>query len=89
MAKSAVLNIRIDPTTKQEAEQLFSSFGLTVTDAVNVFLNQSLMEGGFPFEIKRPRYNVETEQTINDARNGKDVQAFDTMDEMFEELNDE
>ena len=89
MAKSAVLNIRIDPSTKQEAEQLFSSFGLTVTDAVNVFLNQSLMEGGFPFEIKRPRYNAETEQIIRDARNGKDIKAFDSVDEMFEELNDE
>lgn len=89
MAKTAVLNVRIDPETKKEAEQLFSSFGLTVTDAVNVFLNQSLMEGGFPFEIKRPRYNAETEQTISDARNGKSVQTFDTLDEMFEELNDE
>lgn len=89
MAKSAVLNIRIDPSTKQDAERLFSSFGLTVTDAVNVFLNQSLMEGGFPFEIKWPRYNAETEQAISDARKGKGVQGFDTLDEMFEELNDE
>ena len=87
MAKSAVLNIRINPTTKQEAEKLFSSFGLTVTDAVNVFLHRALMEGGFPFEIKNPRFNAETEAVIQDARQGKNLQAFESLDEMFEELN--
>ena len=32
------------------------------------------MEGGFPFEIKQPRYNKETEKAIDEARsimNGK------------------
>jgi len=29
MAKTAKLNIRIDPDTKQAAEKLFSNFGIT------------------------------------------------------------
>lgn len=55
MSRSAVMNIRIEPKVKADAEELFGSFGLTVTDAVNVFLRQSLMRGGFPFEIVRPK----------------------------------
>ena len=41
MAKTANLNIRVDPEIKSSAEALFSSFGLTVSDAVNIFLHQS------------------------------------------------
>lgn len=68
MAKTASLNIRIDPETKSRAEQLFGSFGITVTDAVNMFLRQSLMVGGLPFELKQPRYNAETEAAMREAR---------------------
>ena len=59
MAKTACLHIRIDPETKRSAEQLFGSFGITDTDAVNMFLHQSLMIGGLPFEVLKPDYNVE------------------------------
>jgi DNA-damage-inducible protein J len=43
-------------------------FGITVTDAVNMFLHQSLMVGGLPFELKQPRYNAETEAAMQEAR---------------------
>lgn len=68
MAKTANINIRIDPDTKAGAEKLFSRFGITVTDAVNMFLHQSLMVGGLPFELKQPRYNAETENAMQEAR---------------------
>ena len=55
MSKTANINLRIEPSTKAKAEALFSSFGITVTDAINIFLNTSIMEGGFPFQIKQPR----------------------------------
>ena len=34
MTRSAVLNLRIEPEIKTSAEELFGSFGLSVTDAV-------------------------------------------------------
>ncbi len=68
MAKTANLNIRIDPETKAGAEQLFARFGITITDAVNIFLHQAVMEGGIPFEMKLPRYTPETEQAFREAR---------------------
>jgi DNA-damage-inducible protein J len=69
MAKTANLNIRIDPETKSSAEKLFGMFGITVTDAINMFLRQSIMVGGLPFELKKqPRYNAETEAAFQEAR---------------------
>lgn len=72
MAKTANINIRIDPKTKENAERLFSSFGITVTDAINIFLHQSLMEGGLPFEMKQPRFHLESAVDQEAGRNGRD-----------------
>lgn len=68
MAKTANINIRIDPDTKSSAEKLFASFGITITDAVNIFLHKSIMEGGLPFEVRQPRYSPETEAAMEEAR---------------------
>ena len=67
MTKSTNLNIRIDPDIKDSAEALFASFGITLSDAVNMFLCQSLMTGGIPFDVKIPRYNAETEAAIQET----------------------
>jgi DNA-damage-inducible protein J len=67
MAKSANLYIRIDPDIKREAEALYNDFGITVSDAVNIFLRQSLRVGGLPFEMRQPRYNAETEAAMKEA----------------------
>ncbi|MCL1828934.1 MAG: type II toxin-antitoxin system RelB/DinJ family antitoxin [Oscillospiraceae bacterium] len=61
------MNLRIEPEIKAEAEELFGSFGLTVTDAVNVFLRQSIMRGGFPFAIVRDMPNAVTKAAIAEA----------------------
>jgi DNA-damage-inducible protein J len=69
MNRNADLHIRIDSETKVGAEQLFSVFGISLTDAVTIFLRQSLLVGGLPFEVRQPRYNPETEAAIREARN--------------------
>ncbi len=50
--KTATFRMRIDPDTKAKAEQLFESCGITLTDAVNIFLCQSINSGGLPFRVK-------------------------------------
>ncbi|MCL2811710.1 MAG: type II toxin-antitoxin system RelB/DinJ family antitoxin [Clostridia bacterium] len=91
MAKTASLNIRIDPETKAGAEMLFGSFGITVTDAINMFLRQSLMLGGLPFELKRPKYNAETLAAIEEARGiaaGKiKTKSYDSVAALMEDLH--
>jgi len=67
MPKTADLHIRIDPETKSGAEKLFSAFGITISDAINMFLHQSILVGGLPFELRQPRYNAETESAMQEA----------------------
>ena len=88
MAKTDTLHIRVDPSVKEKAEKTLKDLGLSITDAINVFLNQVILNDGIPFEIKKPRFNKETIQAIEDTKNGKNLsKTFDSVDEMFEELD--
>ena len=49
--KTATFQMRINPDIKKEAEKIFSRCGMTLTDAVNVFLQQALNIGGMPFVV--------------------------------------
>ena len=68
MPKTANINLRIEPDIKAQADAVFSNLGISVTDAINVFLHASIMEGGFPFQPKQPRYNRETLMAMQEAR---------------------
>ena len=50
-AKTDVFRVRINPEIKQELESVYAKNGLTLTDAINVFFQQSLNAGGFPFAV--------------------------------------
>ena len=53
MAKTASLNMRIDPGVKKAAAEVFARFGISVSDAVNIFLHKSVMAGGLPFDLRQ------------------------------------
>lgn len=93
MARTANINIRTEPDTKLEAEAIYSKFGLSLSDAINVFLNVSIMEGGFPFLVKQKRYNSETEAAMNEARDimtgKKSAKRYSSAKELFLELDKE
>ena len=68
MAKTANLNIRIDPDVKSRAEELYCSMGMTITQAFNIFLHQSLLEYRLPFQPHQPQYNAETLAAIQETK---------------------
>ncbi|SDM06343.1 DNA-damage-inducible protein J [Dendrosporobacter quercicolus] len=87
LARTASLNIRIDPETKRSAEQLFSAFGITLTDAVTMFLRQSIITGGLPFELKLPQYNAEMLAAMAEANKlAKSGMGFDTAQKLLGKL---
>ena len=50
-AKTDMFRMRINPEVRQNLEAVYAINGLTLTDAVNVFFQQSLNAGGFPFQV--------------------------------------
>ena len=59
MSKTSTLTIRIDPAIKRKVEKLYSVFSPNLSDAINMFIHQSLRVGGLPFELKDPFYRGE------------------------------
>lgn len=93
MAKTATINMRVSPEIKSSAESIFASLGMTLTEAINVFLHKSVMEGGLPFDVRQPRYNAETEAAVRVARDimsGKaEADTFDSATAMFAALDEQ
>ena len=50
-AKTDMFRMRINPEVRRNLEAVYAKNGLTLTDAVNVFFQQSLNTGGFPFAV--------------------------------------
>lgn len=90
MAKSASMYIRIDPQIKSDVEAIYSRYGMSITDAINVFLYTSRNVGGLPFDLRPSVPNVETLEAI---REGNEIiksgrARFDNADDMLRELKD-
>ena len=47
--KTATFQMRINPEIKQQVEEIYARQGLSFTDAVNIFIQQSLNMEGLPF----------------------------------------
>lgn len=61
------ISIRMDSELKAQAEELFSELGMNLSTAFNVFVRQSLREGGIPFEIRMEQPNKETAAAMLEA----------------------
>ena len=90
MARTAAINMRVEPEVKSQAESLFSSLGLTLTDAINIFLHKSIDEGGIPFDVRRSRLSARTEDAMAEARDimsGKvEAKAYDNSADLFADV---
>lgn len=64
-------NVYLDSEMKSKAQEIFKTYGMGLSDAFNIFLSQSVLEKGIPFQIKIP--NDETINTIEDARNNENM----------------
>lgn len=47
--KTGTFQMRINPDVRQEVERVYAAYGLSLTDAINVFIQQSINESGLPF----------------------------------------
>ena len=84
------INIRVDETVKQQATALFEDLGLDMSTALNLFLRQAIQYGGIPFEIRKPRWVIASDEELiaklHEAEEHKEggatgVDAFEFMAE--------
>ena len=82
------ISIRMDAELKAQAEALFAELGMDLSTAFNLFVRQSLHEGGIPFEIKFEP-NEETIAAMLEAKRiarDPSVKRYTDLDELFADL---
>lgn len=83
------LNIRTDKEIKEAAEKIYSSLGLNMTTAINMFLRASIRESGIPFDLKLDIPDDETIKAIEEGRmivKDTNVKSYDNMDDLRKAL---
>lgn len=91
MAKTETLHIRVNESVKANAEETLNMLGVSISEAVNMFLCQVNLTGGLPFEVKLPERVVvrnkeelasklaEAEEDIRAGRVYPAEEAFDRL----------
>ena len=85
------ISIRMDADLKAQADALFNELGMNLTTAFNIFVRQSLREGGIPFKVRLEQPNKETIAAMLEAEKiAKDpsVKGYNDLDELFSELRE-
>ena len=83
---STNINIRIDRSIKEEADNLFKDLGMNITTAINLFLKQSIRNQALPFHVTRNIPNKETAEAIkeldNMLKNPQEYESYANVDEL-------
>ena len=58
--KEAVLQVRVNSMEKESAEKLYKNLGTSLPEAVRIFIKQSLLDEGFPFQ---PIVNIKNKKS--------------------------
>lgn len=81
-AKTDTFRIRVNPALRTQLEQIYAKNGLTLTDAVNVFFQQSLNAGGFPFSVTEDNAEIVKAKAL--SRLMKELQKGDACTELYD-----
>ena len=85
MAKTAVIQARIDPKVKMKAQKVLDALQISMSEAISVYLNQVALQKAIPFEIRIP--NRTTISSLQEAERGKNLKSTPSVDSLFEELS--
>lgn len=86
MAGTKMLHIRVDDDIREDASIVLGSLGLTMSEAVRLFLHRVVASQGLPLELKVP--NETTAAALKEAREIRAARSarFETPEALFSEL---
>jgi|SRR5690554_6708101 len=56
--KNDYINVRVKKETKEKAEAMLNQLNLKMSEAINLFLNQVILEEALPFKVRIPKYDA-------------------------------
>ena len=85
MARTAVIQARIDPAVKEQAQKVLETLHISMSEAISLYLTQVALHRGIPFEIRIP--NRVTLAALQDGEEKRNLRAVASVDELFGELD--
>ena len=82
---NGIIHTRIDSQTKAQAQSILNKLGMTLSEAISLYLRQIVFQKGIPFEVKIP--NELTMKTIEKSQRGEELHEASSVEEMFKELD--
>lgn len=76
--KKVRTNIYVGQTTKKKAQEVLNQYGLSLSEAINLFLAIIAKTGSLPFEFKIP--NRTTQRVMKEILAGKNVEEVTIED---------
>ena len=85
-AQTSMLHIRVEDDIKTQATEALGAMGLSVSDAVRLFLRRVVIDQAFPLELKVP--NAETRAAMEESRAMMAARRarYQSADELFADL---
>ncbi len=85
-ASTSMLHVRVDDETKIQADETFKAMGLSMSEAIRLFLHQVVVDQALPFAVKVP--NDKTRQAMKEADTiMTDRRArFDSADQLISDI---
>lgn len=83
--KTTDVRTRIDQDLKDSATEVLAACGLTISEAMRLFLRQVVVTHGLPFEVKVP-----SESTVRAMAQAREIRRrYNSINEMMSELDGE
>ena len=86
---NSLIQARVDSKVKEDAEDIINKLGISLNEAIRMFLMQIIIHKGIPFKpTLRSEYepNEMLQQVIANVENKKDLTRYKNTDEMWEDL---
>ena len=85
-AHTSMLHVRVDDEIKAQATEALESIGMSVSDAVRLFLHRVVADQAFPLELKVPNAALRQAMAEADEIAIKRTARFATSDQLFADL---
>lgn len=82
--KTATVRARVEPELKLEVESVLNELGLSVSEAIELYLHQIKLVHGIPFDIRLP--NATTQETFKKTDEGNELNYYDNSSDLFKKL---
>ena len=82
---TTTIQARIDVESKEQAKKIFDFLGLTMSQAITLYLRQVILRRGIPFEIEIP--NELTAKVLRASKKGRGLHKAASVNKLFRELS--